>query len=259
VSTVTTLVTRIRRRLDDASGVHWPDTEVIGAVNEAKQDLYDYVFTRNRDSLEAESFDYTWPADTMSKGLSGVLPRPPGTYDIILVSVTPSTDSVSKDNKPTPMRRINFEELYRHGAATSLFYDDYQSVDSTGATVSGSWSGGGDSSRRSSHRWAQQGFTMYVDPIPSSAIQIRFSLLPRFMEYAEDGTTSHYEVFPGIEAVFKRWERIIEYSAALILKGRSDETADPLVMQLQSKFGLLNSWLDGRSSNGTARVVLNAH
>ena len=47
MATVSTVISRVRRRLEDPNALHWPDTEVIGAINEARQDLYDHIFNRN--------------------------------------------------------------------------------------------------------------------------------------------------------------------------------------------------------------------
>tara|TARA_R110000824_G_C15143664_1_gene670250 strand:- start:174 stop:929 length:756 start_codon:yes stop_codon:yes gene_type:complete len=248
---VTTVISRIRRRLEDADGLHWPDTEVIGAINEAKNDLYDYVFTRNRDVFDTVSVNFTWTADKMSSPLQDIYGSEDlGTYDIILVSSTPTTDGISESNRPVPLKRINFEELYRHGSAYSGFYEDYANA---------RWAGGGGGSARSYHRWAQQGFTVYIDPIPKVEVQLRFEIIKRFKEFDEAGTQNSSDLFPNDEAQFTRWARIIEYSAALVLKGRSDENEDPLLGQLQSKYMLLNAWLDSKSNTGTARVVINGY
>ena len=265
---VTTVISRIRRRLEDADGLHWPDTEVIGAINEAKNDLYDYVFTRNRDVFDTVSVNYTWKADKMNVPLQDIYGSEDlGTYDIILVSSTPTTDGVSESNRPVPLRRINFEELYRHGSASSVFYDDYQYLGYTysggswipGSYADGRWSGGGGGAINSFYRWAQQGFTVYVDPIPKVDVQLRFEIIKRFKEFDEAGTQNSSDLFPNDEAQFTRWARIVEYSAALVLKGRSDEREDPLLGQLQSKYMLLNAWLDSKSNTGTPRVVINGY
>ncbi len=260
MSTLSTLITRISRRLEDTQQMHWPQAEVIGAINEAKNDLYDYIFSRNRDVLDTLELTYTWPADVLRAPLSTVAPNNTvGTYDILLMSVTSSVDTVDKDNKPIPMSRVNFEELYRHGRGPSLFYDDYQYVDNSGATVSGQWSGGSGSSTRTAYRWAQQGHTIYLDPVPSVDVQLYLQIVRRFFEFDEAGTELNNEVFPDDEILFRRWERIIEYMACLSLKGRSDEQQESIAVQLGNKMSLLESWLDAKSQAGTVRVRIDGY
>jgi hypothetical protein len=47
--------------------------------------------------------------------------------------------------------------------------------------------------------------------------------------------------------------------STLILKGRSDEATDPVLLQLNQKMQLLNSWLDQQSTTGTPRVVVDGY
>lgn len=250
MATVSTVISRIRRRLEDPSALHWPDTEVIGSINEAKQDLYDHIFNRNRDVFNAWQRDYLWPSDTMSMPMEAVVPGVSvGGYDVILTSVTPTTDDVTRNNRPIPIARVNFEELYRHTAGTSPFYDD---------ALAGNWDGGAPV-RYTNLRWTQQGDSMYLDPIPSIETKMRFQIINRFREFNEDGTENALGLFSGDEALFRRWERLIEYMATIILKGRSDESEDPLLMQMQAKITLLNAWLDARSQGGTPRIVVDGY
>lgn len=252
MSTVSSMITRIRRRLEDPTALHWPDTEVIGAVNESKSDLYQYIFNRNRDVFDTSVVEYTWPADTISVHATTINPAM-DSHDILLITTTPTTESTTVNNLPFPLRRMNFEELYRHSATAPQFYDALQ--DELGNAES--WAGGGRPPE-SSLRWAMQGMRVYLDPIPRSELKLRFDVISQFKEFNENGTDNSLEVFPGTESVFKRWERVIEYGATLILKGRSDENEDPLMLQLGEKRQLLNAWLDNRSVS-TPRVVVDAY
>ena len=258
MSTLDTLITRISRRLEDTQQMHWPKSEVIGAINEAKNDLYDFIYTRNRDVFDTKEVRYTWTADTIQVALSTVVnDETVGTYDIILMSVTPTTDVISKDNKPIPIARVNFEELYRHDIGPSLFYDDYQYVNVTGSTVAGTWSGGG--AVRSTHRWAQQGFTLYMDPVPAVDVQLYLQIIKRFREFDEAATELNVQVFPDDEVYFRRCERIVEYMSCMTLKGRSDEQQENVAMQLGTKMRLLESWLDAKSQGGYPRVRVDGY
>ena len=250
MSSVTTLISRIRRRLEDPNSLHWPDTEVVGAINEAKNDLFDYIFLRNKDCLEATAVEYTWAADVMSVDLDAIVSDSIGTYEILLITTTPTTEATGTNNRPVPLFRSNFEELYRRTAHWPIHYDAI--VDEDGNAEA--WSGGRPT-RETSTKWAQQGYTLYLDPVPRSAMKLRLDVVQRFREYQEDKSDASVDVFPGKERAFKRWERLLEYMAVSILKGRSDEQQDPALMQMQSKMSLLNAWLDTRSIGGTPRVV----
>ena len=170
------------------------------------------------------------------------------------MSTTPTTESTTVDNRPVPMRRVNFEELYRRNISDPIFYDSL--IDESGNAET--WQGGRPS-RESSMTWAQQGFTMYVDPIPRRAVKLRLEILLRFKEFDEAGNENAMEVMPGAEVIFRRWERLLEYFAVAILKGRSDEASDPVFMQMQSKMSLLNGWLDTRSRAGVLRITTDAY
>jgi len=254
MSTVTELISRIRLRLEDTSGFHWSDVEILHAINEAKRDLFDHIYARNRDVFDIETTEYTWPIDQMKAKLSEVFSSP-GEFEILLISTTSTTATTSADNQPYPVRRISFEELYRYSTGSTRFYGDY--FDDSGSSVS--WTGGGKLSRATELRWAQQGTSIYLDPIPRVQVKLRFDTIKHFGEFKTDGTENSMEVFPGEESYFKRWERVVEYSASIILKGRSDEPQDPLLMQFQAKLTLLNTWLDSKSQSGTPRVVMNAY
>ena len=250
MSTLTTLISRVRRRIEDPQSLHWSDAEVIGSVNEAKQDLFDHIYLRNRDCLVTSQHDYTWPANSMSESLESVVLKSIGTYEVLLISTTPTSESVGVNNRPVPLHRVNFEELYRRSYESPIFYDAL--VDEAGnAEV---W-GGGSPSREATMRWAQQGYRLYLDPIPRRDTQIRLEVIERFREFKEDGTESSLEVFPSLERPFARWERLLEYMVVAVLKGRSDEVQDPALIQMQQKMQLLNAWLDTRSITGTPRVV----
>lgn len=250
MSSVTTLISRIRRRLEDPNSLHWPDTEVVGAINEAKNDLFDYIFLRNKDCLEATAVEYTWDADAMSVGLDAIVPDGIGTYEILLITTTPTTEETTVSNRPVPLFRVNFEELYRRTSNWPLHYDAIVDEDGNAEV----WSGG-RATRGTGTKWAQQGYTLFLDPIPRNAVKLRFDVVQRFREYQEDKSDASVDVFPGKERSFKRWERLLEYMVVSILKGRSDEAQDPALMQMQSKMALLNAWLDTRSIGGTPRVV----
>ena len=255
MSTVTDFITRVRRRLEDPNSLHWPDTEIIGAINEAKNDLFDHIYLRNRDCLEAIQTEYSWPSNEMSVSLETIAPAlDVGSYEVLLVSTTPTTESTTVDNRPVPMRRVNFEELYRRNISDPIFYDSL--IDESGNAET--WQGGRPS-RESSMTWAQQGFTMYVDPIPRRAVKLRLEILLRFKEFDEAGNENAMQVLPGTEVIFRRWERLLEYFTVAILKGRSDEASDPVFMQMQSKMSLLNGWLDTRSRAGVLRITTDAY
>lgn len=255
MATVETLITRIRRRLEDPNGLHWPDTEIIGSINESKQDLFDYIFNRNRDVFDLEAVEFEWPADKMSLSLASIIPKTLGSYDIILITMTPRTDATSVNNLPTPLSRVNYEELYRHSTSTPLFYDAFQ--DEAGNIES--WSGGVPV-LRTMVRWAQQGHTMHLDPVPRTKMKLRFQVVNRWRQFDEGGSDkTTTDVFPGGEVYFGRWERLVEYMATVVLKGRSEENEQPLILQLRSKFSLLDAWLDAKSGGGTPRVVVNAY
>ena len=84
-TTVTTLMARIRRKLEDVQGIHWSDAEVIAAINESKNDLYDLISLRNRDVLPTVTEEYVWSADKMSEHMSVIFNNYEiGTFDILL-------------------------------------------------------------------------------------------------------------------------------------------------------------------------------
>jgi len=254
-TTVSTMMTRVRRRIEDVQGIHWSDAEVIAAINESKNDLYDMISLRNRDVLPTISTEYVWSANTMSVDLGAIFPAyEVGTFDVLLVSVLPNNSQISADNPPIPLYRKNFEELYRHGRGFSRFYGDF--VDEQGN--SDMWSGG-STIRYSNVCFAIQGSKMFLDPVPRNDIRLRIQIVRRFREYAEDGTDKTLPVFPDEERIFQRYQRIIEYMSALVLKGRSDEQSDPVLLQLNQKMTLLNSWLDQQSTHGTPRVVVDGY
>ena len=224
-TTVTTLMSRIRRRIEDSQGVHWSDAEVIGAINEGASDRMNY-------------------------SLSEIIPEfPTGSYDILLVSAAPQVASVTADNRPIPLFKQNFEELYRRGRGYSLFYGD---------NITEGWGGASDVQYFSA-KYATQGDKMFLDPIPRSDIQLRFEIIRRFREFDEGGLENTQPVFSNEEKIFDRYTRVIEYAAAIILKGRSDEENDPNIMQVNHKFSLMNSWLDQQSGSTTPRVVINGY
>lgn len=252
---VSTLVSRIQRRLEDTKGLHWPTTEIIAAINEARTDFYDYVYARNRDVLNSSQYEYDWPANILSVSLPSMTGLVNGTFDVLLISVTPTTDTTSSTNLPVPIRRVPFEELYRHGTNRDLFYANY--YDNAGSPTS--WSNR-TQSYEATLRWAKQGQMIYLDPVPLTAIQLRIEVLKRFADFDEDLILSGAsQVFSLDDAQFERWVRIIEYSATLILKGRSDEREDPVLMQMQTKRLLLDSWLDSQSNTGTPRISSNGY
>ena len=248
-------MTRIRRRVEDTQGIHWSDAEVIAAINEAKNDLYDMISLRNRDVIPTFTKEYEWAADTMSVDLSAIFPALDiGTYDILLVSALPINESADADNTPVPLFRKNFEELYRRGRGFSLFYGDF--IDEAGNPET--WEGG-STLRYHNVFFCIQGTKVFLDPIPRNAIRLRLEIVKRFKEYEEDGSENTLEVFYGDERCFQRYVRIIEYMATLVLKGRSDEQTDPVLLQLNQKLTLLNSWLDQQSTTGTPRVVMDGY
>lgn len=250
MATVTTMISRIRRRLEDPNSLHWPDTEVVGAINEAKNDFFDRIFLRNRDCLVTASYEYSWPSNQMSTSLDDIVPDQIGSYEVLLITTTPTTETTGVNNRPIPLFRVNFEELYRTSSEWPIHYDAI--VDEAGnAEV---WSGG-RSLRETATKWAQQGFTLYLDPIPRSAIKLRLDTIQRFKEFQENKSDASLEVFPSDERMFRRWERLLEYMSVVILKGRSDEQQDPAMMQMMQKMQLLDSWLDTRSITGTPRVT----
>jgi hypothetical protein len=254
-TTVTTLMARIRRKLEDVQGIHWSDAEVIAAINESKNDLYDLISLRNRDVLPTVTEEYVWSADKMSEHMSVIFNNYEiGTFDILLVSVLPKNENSTADNTPIPLFKKNFEELYRKGSGFSRFYGDF--VNEAGNPES--WSGG-TVTKFSNLFYATQGPKLFIDPVPRSEIRLQFEIVRRFSEFDEAGNNNHFLVFPNEEKPFQRYTRIIEYMSVLILKGRSDESADPVLLQLNQKLTLLNSWLDQQSATGTPTVVVDGY
>ena len=269
-TTVTTLMARIRRKLEDVQGIHWSDAEVIAAINESKNDLYDLISLRNRDVLPTVTRQYAWSPDKICEDMSVIFnDYDVGTYDILLVSLLPDSGSSTASGSvyrdvattastsyipPVPIFKKNFEELYRKGTGYSRFYGDF--VDEAGNPET--WSGGSPT-RYTSLFYAIQGSKLFLDPIPNSQVTLQFEVVRRFFEFDEAGNNNDFLVFPNDEKTFQRYTRIIEYMSVLILKGRSDEATDPVLLQLNQKMTLLNSWLDQQSAAGTSRVVVDGY
>ena len=254
-TTVSTMMTRVRRRIEDTQGVHWSDAEVIAAINEAKNDLYDMISLRNRDVIPTHTQEFVYPANTMDVELSSIFPAlDVGTFDVLLVSALALNSASDPDNPPVPLYRKNFEELYRRGRGYSLFYGDF--IDEAGNPET--WDGG-STIRYHNVCFCIQGDKLFLDPIPRNNTRLRIEIVRRFKEYAEDGSEKTLSLFPDKERIFQRYTRIIEYMSTLILKGRSDEATDPVLLQLNQKMQLLNSWLDQQSTTGTPRVVVDGY
>lgn len=259
--TLSTMRTRVRRRLEDTSSLnpHWPDAELDDYINESIRDLWDEIYTRNRYVLPVTTIqDYTWDADQTSADLTTIVGQKE--FDVFLISQYLDSgntfDSSNPTNYPVPLTRCNYEELYRHSIYSSRFYDDFQFSNDGGQTYqSGVYR---SSVNRGLFRWALQSndigdsIQLLISPVPSSAIRLRIQVMKPFPGVSDDTDII-------LDNEFDRFVDLVEYNTVLKAKGRSDENTDPVVQMYLRRLAYLHQWLEARSRTGYARVVTDGY
>lgn len=259
--TLSTMRTRVRRRLEDTSSLnpHWPDAELDDYINESLRDFWDDIYTSNRFVLPVTTLqDYTWGADQVSANLTTLVGQKE--FDVFLISQYMDSDntfnSANPTNYPVPLTRCNYEELYRHSIYSSRFYDDFQFSDDGGQSYqSGVYR---SSINRGLFRWALQSndvddsINLLMSPVPSNAIRLRIQVLKPF-----PAVTNDTDVI--LDNEFDRFVDLIEYNTVLKAKGRSDESTDPVAQAYLRRLSYLQQWLEARSRTGYARVVTDGY
>jgi hypothetical protein len=263
--TLSTMRTRVRRRLEDTSSLnpHWPDAELDDYVNESIRDLWDEIYTRNRFVLPVATLsDYTWAANQVSANLTTLAGQKE--FDVFLISQYLDSgntfDSSNPTNYPVPLTRCNYEELYRHSIYSSRFYDDFQFSNSKDGDGNPIYQAGvyRSSVNRGLFRWALQSndtndaINLLISPVPSSAIRLRIQIMKPFPSVVNDTDII-------LDNEFDRFVDLVEYNTVLKAKGRSDENTDPVVQMYLRRLSYLHQWLESRSRTGYARVVTDGY
>lgn len=231
--TLAQMMSRAQRLLRDSNGFMWSDEEVRDAINEARDEFHEHVRLTNPDFLDVTTTLYSWPASQLSVDLSTVLSTVD--FDVLLVAATPNVAAISNDNKPVPLRRINFENLYRLGAVQPMWPADYEAT----------WLG------TNVPFWALQGITLYLDPVPAQTLQIVLQTVPLPDALATDGTDDATAV---LSLRFQRYQQLVVYQAAEKLGVKNGLWSEVHQKQLAELRTRLNEYLRRWSLDGTPMV-----
>jgi len=274
MATRTQLYTKIFRRLEDTAKSHWSEAEISDYIEEARLDLWHHAKQKNPSVLTITQDDWIWPANSRSIDLSAADGAGHGAgtvgglgasdFDIYLVSSADSSEALGVDNLPVPLPRIPYEEINRGGLARSAWHEDHNHYSGAtgdaysyggvggGSAISNAWSPGSNS-RTSA--WALQGVHMYLTPVPRAEMRIQIEYVKPFAAIAVDGDP----IFADADGLFRPWESLVELSAVLAAKGRSDEGTDPIMAQWQYRMEQFDRWLESREVTGTPRIMIDGY
>ena len=240
--TLSQMETRVNRYLENVGGLHWTSAEIIDLINEQRRDLWQHVRRINPWALGATETDYTWSGQTLSVDASGAGVLNETDFEILLISVLPSSASAKGySNQPYPLRRIPFEEVFRHRAEGPIY--------SEALTAATAWSGDGITVSS----WAMEGVNLYLSPVPASDVRLLVRWVTPWTDLI-DVTDDANPVIPATDPVIQRYDLVVLYGAIIAAKGRSDESTQFAEQQYGARRQQLEDELREREQTGTARI-----
>lgn len=225
--TLTTATTRVSRYLSDVSALNFTSTEIQDFLIEQNRELWEEIRQKNPHVLAPTEVMNTWAANTVSADLTGASWANTSDFDIYGVYSLPRVESEGVTNLRIPMRRMNYEELYRKSQrGGTMFLPDAVNA----------FSGHG-----SSTRWALRANTLYLDPIPQTAMNVVAVFLKPWTAPSAGGDAL-------LPVTFSRWDMLVVYRATRQCFGRKGEIAlmNSMGLLIAEKEEKLDDWLRER-------------